>query len=143
MAEIDEMAADWAKNAANNTSKMLRKYKKKIGKGLDKMQSSDNKQFWQDRVASEEAKRKRDAKVDGLNESDFIEPMEETGISTYKKKVGSNIAKKRWIEETKDYVDVAQKVSEEKGEVRTKEDAMENVAKLYDAMKAKFKEKNG
>ena len=143
MTEIDDMADDWSKNAANNTPKMLRKYKKRIGAGLNKMQTSENKQYWLDQVSSDSAKKKRDSKIDNLDVEDFVGPMEETGISTYKKKVGSKISKGRWKSETSDYVAVAQDVSEKKGEVRSKEDAMANVEMLYDAMKKKFEEKNG
>lgn len=141
MGEMEDFAADLAKNAQNNTSKMLRKYKKNIGKGLDKMQTTENKQHWQDRVASDEAKRNRDAKIDNLSTSDFIDPMEDTGISAYKKKMGSKLTQSKWIKETKDYVDVAQQVHEDKGPVTDKASALANVEMLYDAMKAKKAEK--
>lgn len=140
MVDMKEFADDYSKNTKNNTGKMLRKYKKKIGAGLDKMKSDENKQFWLDRVSSEEAKRNRDARVDDLTEGDFTRPMEETGISAYVKKTGSTETKNKWMKRTEPYVEVAQEISANKKPVRSIEDGLDNVRALMEGMKKKKEE---
>lgn len=140
MGEMDEYAADYAKNTAANTGKMLRKYKKNIGKGLDKMQSAENKEHWQRQVSSAEAKRNRDTKVDNLEVSDLVAPMEETGINAYTKKTGSKVTKDKWIRNAKPYVEVAQEISANKAPVTDIESGLANVRALMEGMKKKKEE---
>ena len=134
---LEDYKKYYKSNTARSKDKMLDKYKANIGDGLAKMKTTENKQYWQDQVASEEAKRNRDSKIDKLSVTDLTGPMEETGINAYVAKTGSKITVDKWGKETAPYIPIAQSVHTDKVPVRSKADAMSNVEMLYDRMKAK------
>lgn len=142
MVDVDAAIRDYKSNTANNADKLLRKYKKKIGDGLSKMKTDKNNEHWASQVSSEDAKRKRKAKISKLSTSDFINPMEDRGIAAYKRATASKTVTDKLAKNALPYWQVAEQVSKDKGEVTDIESGLANVRMLMEAMKKKEAELN-
>lgn len=142
MVDVEAAIRDYKSNTASNADKLLRKYKAKVGAGLTKMKTDKNNDHWASQVSSDDAKRKRKAKIGKLTTDDFIKPMEERGVAAYKRATASKTVTDKLAKNALPYWQVAEQVSKDKGEVTDIESGLANVRMLMEAMKKKEKELN-
>jgi len=140
MVSDQDMQDFYSRGTKNNADKWEKKTIAAASKTLSRLQSDETAEGWSTNVSSEQAKKRYKKKVGNLKESDITDAIKDGGKSAYSAKTGTETTAKKWLKNTKPYIEVAQEFSNEKKVITSDADREYNMLENMRRMMAKKEE---